>query len=148
MNKVMEENLELLEKKRIMSKTDNSGFMLFAIVGMASSISFDTTDIRSMIVHVLFTVALLYMLYKTVLLNIEFTKFLSEEKVDLKIWEGNLIINLVLLLIAVSISFFLINNNLPHTYSVDFLIIIPGIIVYPIYRTYKKVSKINLYKNL
>lgn len=144
----MEENFELIEKKRIMSKTDNSGFMLIMILVICNSISYDTSDIRSMIVHLIFTFIALYMIYKTVLLNIEFTNFLSEEKVEIKWWEGNLLLNMISLLIAVSISFFLLNNNLPHTYTVDLLIIIPGIILYPIFRTYKKVSRINLYKNI
>ena len=144
----MEEDLKLIMKKRIMMKTDISGYILIGIVVMSSNISYDTSDVKSLILHLVFTFVVLLLIYKTVLLNIEFTKFLSEEKIELNRWEGNLLINMISLLIAVGISFFLVNNNLPHTYTVNLFIIIPFIVLYPIFRTYKKVSRINLYNNL
>lgn len=144
----MEDDLKLIEKKKTMMKTDNSVFKLILIIVLSSNISYDTTDVRRFIIHLFITFAVLFLIYQTVILNIIFVKFLSEEKIELKIWEGNLLINMVCLLIAVVISFFFVNNNLPHTYSLELYIIIPFILIYPIFRTYQKVSRIDLYNVL
>ena len=101
----MEEEKGLKEKKRIMMKTDNSGFVLIGIIVTASNISYDTSNAIRMIIHLLMTLVVFYMIYKTVTLNIEFTKFLEEENEELKIWEGNLWINMISLTTAVCISF-------------------------------------------
>ena len=143
----MEEEKGLKEKKQIMMKTDNSGFVLIGIIVTTSNISFDTSNVIRMIIHLGMTLVVLYLIYRTVILNIEFTKFLKEENEELKIWEGNLWINMIALTVAVCISFFFLNNNIPNTYSVDLYMVIPLIIVYPIFRTYKRVSRLNLYKN-
>lgn len=141
----MEDDLKLKEKKRIMMKTDNSVFKLILIVVLSSNISYDTADIRRFIIHLVFTLVLLYLIYQTVILNIVFSKFLNDEKIELKKWEGNLPLNIICLLMATSISFLLVNNNIANTYTIDILVLIPSFLVYPIFKTYQKVSRINLY---